>query len=180
MCAHKKRRYKKMKKITIASLLLFAASAFSVHASPAAVTTGVKADFVLIKKSSRVMFLLKDSKILKSYRISLGKRPVGRKVYQGDHRTPEGKYKIEAFNPNSRFFNSLKISYPNDLDRAIARKLNVNTGGDIYIHGLPNNFADPDSFRGRDWTKGCVALTNVEMKEIVRMVPIGTDIQIIP
>lgn len=169
-----------MKKILLMAMMLPSVLLASMPVIASPVTPAAKADYVLIKKSSRVMFLLKNSKILKSYRVSLGKRPVGRKIYQGDHRTPEGKYRIESFNPNSNFYLSLKISYPNALDRVIAKKLNVNTGGDIYIHGLPNNFADPDSFRGRDWTKGCVALTNVEMKEVASLVPVGTTVQIIP
>lgn len=170
-----------MIKIKAAALLLSALFLNTALASPSTKTDpGIKADYVLIKKSSRVMFLLKNSRVIKSYRVSLGKRPVGRKIYQGDHRTPEGKYKIEYFNPNSNFYYSLKISYPNELDKMIAQKLNVKTGGDIFIHGLPNKFPDPDSFRGRDWTKGCVALTNKEIKEVVSLVPVGTTVQIIP
>ncbi len=98
-----------------------------------------------------------------------------------DGKTPEGKYSITYKNPNSQFHRSLKISYPNAKDKKIAKQNGVSPGGEIMIHGL----AEPFAWLGkkhllRDWTLGCVALTNEEIEEIYDHVKVGTHIQIEP
>jgi murein L,D-transpeptidase YafK len=106
---------------------------------------------------------------------------VGPKQIQGDHKTPEGSYVISGKNPGSRFHLSLRISYPNPVDRARAGKLGASPGGDIMIHGLGREFAFLGALQWRtDWTDGCVAVTNEEIDEIWRLVPVGTRVEIQP
>ncbi|HWR16644.1 MAG TPA: L,D-transpeptidase family protein [Terriglobales bacterium] len=139
------------------------------------------ADRILIKKSERRMFLYSAGKVIKTYRIALGGSPIGKKTRQGDHRTPEGIYKIDSKNSRSRFHLALHVSYPNAADREHARKLRVSPGGDIMIHGLPDAYAYLGALhRQRDWTDGCIAVTNAEIEEIWKLVPVGTEVGILP
>ena len=131
---------------------------------------------VLVYKEKRVMVLMHHNHPLKAYRFKLGFAPTGHKVQRGDGRTPEGDYIIDRRNPNSDFHLSIGISYPNADDVAVARRLGVSPGGDIFIHGTPRKFRRADS----DWTWGCIAVTNKEMEEIYAMVPNGTLIRIFP
>lgn len=133
-----------------------------------------RADAIQVYKAQRRMELLRAGRIIATYRIALGDAPVGHKRQQGDEKTPEGDYRITYRNPRSRFHLSLRVSYPNEADRRQARARGVDPGGDIMIHG-----ATPPGYRG-DWTDGCIAVTNAEMDEIWRRVPVGTPIRIIP
>jgi murein L,D-transpeptidase YafK len=135
------------------------------------------ADKVLVVKRERKLYLLEGNKVLKTYSVSLGTAPFGRKTREGDHRTPEGKYVLDWHNPNSDYYKSIHISYPNAKDLAHARRLGIAPGGDLFIHGQPNNFAGPGKEPG-DWTEGCIAVTDAEMDEIWRAVPDGTPIEI--
>ncbi len=137
---------------------------------------GPEVTFIVVNKGSRRMFLLHDDKILKSYRINLGFAPVGHKVFEGDGRTPEGLYHIDRINPNSAFHLSLGISYPNAQDRAAAKAIGKKPGGDIFIHGQKT----PGKRDKKDWTWGCISVTNREMEEIFAMVRRGTPISINP
>ncbi len=116
----------------------------------------------------------------KVFRISLGASPVGHKVRQGDNRTPEGTYKISFKNPNSRGYKSLKISYPNDNDRANASKLGVSPGGDICIHGLWWPTQDPKNHWKDNWTQGCMAINNAEIDELYAHTEVDTEVTILP
>jgi len=139
------------------------------------------ADRVLVIKSTRTLELKSHGNILKTYRVALGTDPVGPKQRQGDHRTPEGTYVLDYRNATSRFHRSIHISYPDQQDRARARKLGVSPGGDIFIHGLPNGYGwIGRAHRVKDWTDGCIAVTDQEMDEIWRAVPDGTVIEIRP
>ncbi len=140
-----------------------------------------KADKVLVIKSERLLVLLKDGVIVKSYKIALGRNPEGRKVRQGDTRTPEGVYYLDRRNGNSRFYRALHISYPNAEDIRSAKAHGVSPGRDIMIHGLPKGYEDLGEWhRTYDWTKGCIAVTNSEIDEIWKLVPDGTPIEIKP
>jgi murein L,D-transpeptidase YafK len=141
---------------------------------PPLAPAGERADEIRVDKSERRMQLLRDGRVLKTYRIVLGDAPVGHKTQQGDERTPEGRYRITFRNDKSRFHLSLRVSYPNEADRAQARRRGVDPGGDIMIHG-----GTPPGYR-RDWTDGCIAVTNDEMEEVWRLVPVGTPIRIDP
>jgi murein L,D-transpeptidase YafK len=140
-----------------------------------------QADKILIVKSTRTMTLLSGDKILKTYKVALGTVPVGPKRVEGDHKTPEGNYTIDAKNPQSQFHMALHISYPSAADQQQARKLGVRPGGAIMIHGLAKSFAYLGPLhRQTDWTDGCVAVTNAEIEEIWKLVPVGTKVEIRP
>lgn len=140
-----------------------------------------KADAVLVLKEERTFNLMRQGQVLKTYKVALGPEPVGPKQRQGDHKTPEGEYVLDRRNAHSQFYRSIHVSYPSAQDRDRARKLGVSPGGDIYVHGLPNGFAWVGSgHRLKDWTDGCIAVTNEEMDEIWRAVPDGAPIEIKP
>src|SRR5438552_10283990 len=143
----------------------------------ASLPAGASADTVVIEKAARRLVLMRQGQVLKSYRVSLGGQPIGPKEREGDERTPEGPYVIDSRNPNSAFHLSLHISYPNAADSARAAKLGVAPGGAIMIHGIRNGLGWLGRFqRLRDWTRGCVAVTNPEIEEIWRAVPDGTQV----
>jgi murein L,D-transpeptidase YafK len=143
--------------------------------------TNAKADAVLVLKKERTFNLMRQGQVLKTYKVALGPEPVGPKQRQGDHKTPEGEYVLDRRNAHSQFYRSIHVSYPSAQDRDRARKLGVSPGGDIYVHGLPNGFAWVGSgHRLKDWTDGCIAVTNEEMDEIWRAVPDGAPIEIKP
>lgn len=133
-----------------------------------------RADAVRVYKAVRRMDLLRDGQVIRSYRVHLGGAPIGHKRQQGDQRTPEGEYAISYRNAASRFHLSLRVSYPNADDSRQARARGVDPGGDIMIHG-----GTPPG-EPRDWTEGCVAVTNAEIEEIWRLVPLGTPVRIDP
>jgi murein L,D-transpeptidase YafK len=140
-----------------------------------------QADKILIIKSAHTMSLLSGDKILKTYNVALGTVPAGPKRTEGDHKTPEGNYIIDAKNPQSQFHLSLHISYPSPEDRQRATKLRAQPGGAIMIHGLAKQFAYLGPLhRQVDWTDGCVAVTNAEIEEIWKLVPVGTRVEIRP
>ncbi len=150
-------------------------------ASAQALPSGVKADRVVVVKSQRTLTLMSRGRILKAYRVALGGNPVGPKERQRDHKTPEGIYTLDRRNAHSQFYHSIHISYPDAQDRVRAAKLGVPPGGDVYVHGLPNGYGwIGSSHRLKDWTDGCIAVTNEEMDEIWRAVPDGTVIEIKP
>lgn len=139
------------------------------------------ADHVIIKKSERKLLLLKDERVLRTMDISLGLIPDGDKQSEGDFRTPEGRYRLTERNPASDFFLSIKISYPNDQDIRESSELGLSPGGQIMIHGLPNDPRhDMNYYRQIDWTDGCIAVTNVDMVDIWLMTRAGTLVDIYP
>ncbi|EPX77699.1 L,D-transpeptidase family protein [Litoreibacter arenae] len=129
-----------------------------------------------IHKTQRVLRVFSGNRMLKSYPIDLGFGATGHKQFEGDGRTPEGRYTIDRRNPNSSFYLSLGISYPNDADRAFAESVGKSPGGDIFIHGQPNLKGQ----RGPDWTAGCIAIKNKHMRLLYAMVNDGTVIDIFP
>jgi murein L,D-transpeptidase YafK len=138
-----------------------------------------KADHIVIVKSERTLTLMSGGKVLKAYKVALGGDPVGPKVKAGDKKTPEGVYVIDSKNPKSRFHLALHISYPNTADRERARKLGVSPGGGVEIHGLESKYAWVGSLhRQVNWTAGCIAVTNPEIEEIYKLVPVGTPVEI--
>src|SRR5690606_21434670 len=123
----------------------------------------------------------KGDRVLRSFPVALGLAPTGHKEREGDFRTPEGDYVLSGRNPNSDFFLAIQVSYPGpeDLRRAAAR--GVSPGGQIMIHGLPNRMSRPlDYYRSRDWTNGCIAVSNSDMVDIWLMTPDSIPIQILP
>jgi murein L,D-transpeptidase YafK len=166
--------------LCFASFLVFAWMSVCV-ASRIAAQDATKVDRIVVEKSRRTLKLMDGTKTLKTYKVALGGQPVGAKDRQGDHKTPEGTYSVDAKNPNSQFYKALHISYPNQTDRANARKLGVSPGGDVEIHGLGARWGWlGDKHRLTDWTDGCIALTNEEIDEIYPLVKVGTTVEIRP
>jgi murein L,D-transpeptidase YafK len=142
---------------------------------------GVRADKVLVEKRARRLSLISGGRIIKSYRVALGRSPVAQKEREGDKRTPEGVYTIDRHNDRSGFYKALHVSYPSAEQRAKAANLGIDPGGDIMIHGLRNRFGWIGSaHRIRDWTAGCIAVTNPEIDEVFDAVPDGTVVEIVP
>lgn len=142
---------------------------------------GALADRIVIEKGAHTLALYREGHVLKTYKVSLGANPKGRKEREGDGRTPEGIYVIDSRKADSSFHRALHVSYPNLQDRLRARRLGVSPGGAIMIHGLPNGLGSiGKAHLLRDWTQGCIAVTNEEIEEIWRLVPNRTPVEIKP
>jgi murein L,D-transpeptidase YafK len=162
-------------------LLILPAIVLIIGLGSASAANTLQAEKIVIVKSTRTMTLLTGDKVLKTYKVALGTAPVGPKRVEGDHKTPEGNYVIDSKNPQSQFHLALHISYPSGADRQKARKLGARPGGAIMIHGLAKPFAYLGPLhRQIDWTDGCIAVTNVEVEEIWKLVPVGTTVEIRP
>lgn len=139
------------------------------------------ADKVLVEKGKRQLHLLKDDKPFRTFPIALGVAPVGDKEREGDQKTPEGVYHLDLRNPNSEFFLSIRISYPNSMDLALARRKGMDPGGQIMIHGQPNVPTYSAAYYSKeDWTNGCIAVSNSDMIDIWLMTPNNVPIEIVP
>jgi murein L,D-transpeptidase YafK len=139
------------------------------------------ADRILIEKGARRLQLLNRGKIIAEYPVKLGLSPKGHKQYEGDFRTPEGVYHLSRRNPGSEFFLSVEVSYPNEADRARAKAEGLRPGGLIMIHGQPNVPRKPaEYYASRDWTDGCIAVTNAAMIDIWQRTRVGIPIEIRP
>lgn len=136
-------------------------------------------DYLIVDKSERLMVAYAGGQPVRAWRgLQFGDQPQGHKRFEGDERTPEGRYTIEGRNPQSAYHLSLKVSYPNAEDRAFARSHGRSPGGNIFLHGQPNGW--PAGRVPGDWTDGCIALANAEIEELWRLVPDGTVIEIRP
>jgi len=163
--------------LQFASMLGFACHAILPPATPAPTE---QADHIVVTKSTHTLVLYSHGTVLRTYKVALG-RASGAKKEQGDNRTPEGHYRIDAHNPHSSCHLALHISYPSAEDRAKAAAAHQPPGGDVEIHGLPNGFGYLGALhRATDWTYGCIAVTDAEMDEIYRLVPNNTPIDIQP
>ena len=139
------------------------------------------ADRVLVRKADRKLQLLRNGEVIRTFKIALGLRPEGHKQFEGDYRTPEGQYRLTRRNPNSEYFLSIQVDYPNADDLKRARKLGQRPGGSIMIHGQPNMpKKSRDYYSNVDWTEGCIAVSNSDMVEIWLMTPPDTPIEILP
>ena len=159
----------------------FIAGLYLERAGPPQIQTEItgQIDHIKVEKTARRMTLYQQGQPVRTYDIALGFAPSGDKDRQGDGRTPEGLYKIDRRNPNSSFHLSLGINYPKPEDIAHARRGGYDPGGDIFIHGQPNRLTDLQKIKG-DWTAGCIAVTNPEIREIWAVTPIGTTVEILP
>ena len=157
-----------------------AIAAEGVSETKQAMPKSIMIDKVFVDKSARTLQLLSDNEIIKSYHIALGGNPVGHKQQQGDKRTPTGSYILDYKNEKSKFYRSIHVSYPNAADKARAKSRGFSPGGDIMIHGQKNGFGHLAAInQQRDWTDGCIAVTDNEMDEIMAAVEIGTPIEIV-
>ena len=143
--------------------------------------SATQADRIVVVKSTHIMTLYRGDEPLHQYKVALGRGPKGPKKRQGDHKTPEGQYVVDSKNAHSRFHLALHLSYPNAEDRGRAAQEHVNPGGDVEIHGLPSTFAFFGSLQSAiDWTDGCIAVSNAQIEEIWKLVPVGTKVEILP
>jgi murein L,D-transpeptidase YafK len=139
------------------------------------------ADHVVVRKGERRLYLMRGETVLRSYKIALGLNPVGHKERSGDFRTPEGRYFLTRRNARSDFFLSIQVSYPNDDDLRRAKRNGWDAGGSIMIHGLPNQLKHaPSYYETRDWTDGCIAVSNSDIVEIWLLVSDNAPIDILP
>jgi murein L,D-transpeptidase YafK len=139
------------------------------------------ADRVVVRKGERKLQLMRNGVALRTFRIALGLRPEGHKQFEGDFRTPEGSYRLTRRNPNSEYFLSIQVDYPNADDVQRARRQGLRPGGAIMIHGQPNvPKKGRDYYTNVDWTEGCIAVSNSDMVEIWLMTPPDTPIEIMP
>lgn len=136
-------------------------------------------DFIVVDKSEHWMSVYRDGRLIREFRVALGRGGLGPKQWQGDGKVPEGVYRIAAHNPHSAYHLSLRIGYPTAQQVAAARKMGINPGGDIMIHGLPNDVHGIGSrHTSFDWTEGCIAVANREIEWLYRAVPTGTPVRI--
>lgn len=154
--------------------IVAAVAALSGCASKFKTYSGPEVTKIAVFKSARRLYLYHGDVVLRAYEIDLGFAPLGDKQVEGDGKTPEGEYLIDRRNPDSEFHLSLGIDYPNPADVAEAEALGMEPGGDIFIHGN----GKVGRKKGRDWTFGCIAVTNREIEEIYAMVRDGTPIRI--
>lgn len=160
--------------------LFIALMSLALSSTPAA---GARATRVLVDKSDRMMHVFAGDRKIATYSIGLGTSPVGRKEREGDRRTPEGVYTFDFKKRDSTFFKAVHVSYPNAADRARARKLGVSPGGDIMVHGESNNERQRELIRllpYRDYTYGCIALSNADMQRFWDQVQVPMKIEIVP
>jgi murein L,D-transpeptidase YafK len=136
-----------------------------------------RVDRIVVKKSERRLYLMHGNEQVRSYKVALGYQPVGHKRYQGDGRTPEGRYYLDWRRPTSRYYKAMHISYPNPQDAVRARSRGQDPGGMVMIHGQPSGSGEQ---KNGDWTFGCIALSNWAIDEMWGLVEVGTPIDIMP
>ena len=171
-------------RLTHASAAAIAAAlalSFASDSTAQALPRALQADRLVVHKADRTLTLYWHGAKLKSYRIALGGQPLGPKSARGDQRTPEGLYTVSRRRKKTDFHAALVLSYPNADDLARAKLAGVSPGGGIEIHGLRDGFGWLGSAHVLfDWTDGCIAVTNVEIDELVRAVPDGTPVEVLP
>jgi murein L,D-transpeptidase YafK len=154
--------------------------------------TPMKNPHIVIEKQKRRLKIYDGARLVRDYKFALGFAPVGDKQIEGDGKTPEGEFYVCAKNDQSKFYLSLGLSYPNaeaakrglkekiisqeehdEIVKAIEEKRmppqKTALGGEIYMHG-----GGIES----DWTEGCIALKNEEIREIFDAIPTGTKVKI--
>jgi murein L,D-transpeptidase YafK len=140
-----------------------------------------RADTILIVKHERKLYLLRDNSALRSYRIALGLNPTGAKEHEWDFRTPEGSYVVDFRQEHSHYFKALHISYPSAADLKRSATQHQRVGGDIFIHGEPNLPSKPVSYyKTRDWTNGCIALSDEDLQDVWDLTAGQTRVEIVP
>ncbi|MDD5361188.1 MAG: L,D-transpeptidase family protein [Ignavibacteria bacterium] len=171
----------KRKLIWAAVFVLLACIAFYYFYPEEELPAGVKVDNIVVLKSKREMLAYSKGQLVRTYKVSLSSQSTGDKEFEGDKKTPEGVYFINDKNPNSGYHKNLGVSYPDSIHIEKAKRFGKSAGGDIKIHGIRNYMGFIGKFhRWRDWTLGCIALTDWEIDELYDAVDIGTRIEIKP
>ncbi|UWX04393.1 L,D-transpeptidase family protein [Pseudoxanthomonas sp. NC8] len=143
----------------------------------------VRATRILVDKSEHAMYVFSGEQRVATYPAGFGANRTGHKQQEGDRRTPEGKYVLDYKNAGSAFYRSIHVSYPNDADRAAAKRRGVPPSSAIMVHGQPNDPAMAQRVRdypSPDWTDGCIALSNADMAALWEMVRVPVPIEISP
>ena len=166
--------------VVLSAVALLALAAWA-HWPLEPLPAGTKVDRIVVEKAARRLTLYSGGAPVRSYRVSLGRAPVGPKQREGDKKTPEGRYRIIEHKADSSYHRALRVSYPELADVERAKRQGVSAGSDIMVHGLANGLG----FFGRthrvaDWTAGCVALTDDEIEQVYAAVADGTEIEIRP
>ena len=165
----------------LAALFLSLSLGFVAQSPAQSVAATERADTILIVKHERKLYLLHDNAPLRSYRIALGLSPTGAKEREWDFRTPEGSYIIDFRQEHSHFFKALHISYPSSTDLKRSSAQHLAAGRDIFIHGEPNQPSKPDSYyKTRDWTNGCIALSDEDLQDVWNLTTGRTRVEIVP
>ncbi len=142
------------------------------------------ADKVIIKKSTRMLYLSSGGHIYRRFHVSLGTMPIGAKEFEGDLKTPEGRYVLDWKRPSQKYNKSIHISYPNKKDKAHAKRLGKSAGGMIMIHGTPSSWGLSPIGDWMpmliDWTEGCIAMSNDDLEEVWNQTTKGTPVIILP
>lgn len=163
------------------SLIAAAALMLAVAAPVVSAEDFPLAEKVVVEKENRKLHLMRDGEPFRTFDIALGIEPIGDKSKEGDFRTPEGTYLLDARNPDSDYFLSIRISYPDGQDRREAAQEGVDPGGQIMIHGQPNTPTYSAAYyKTSDWTNGCIAVSNSDMIDIWLMTPNNVPIEILP
>jgi murein L,D-transpeptidase YafK len=163
--------------VTILPVLLLAAAVTANAGAPSAAPAIV--DRIVVDKAEHRMALMRGGKVVRIYQVALGKGGPAPKVAEGDNRVPEGIYRVSERKADSQFHKAFRIGYPTAQQARAARALGINPGSNIMIHGLPNGLGWIGSWhRLRDWTAGCVAVTDDEIDHIWKLVPVGTIVEI--
>jgi murein L,D-transpeptidase YafK len=146
-----------------------------------AIEPALRADAILIVKHERKLYLLRDNFPLRTFRVALGLSPTGAKEREWDFRTPEGSYIIDFRQQHSQYFKALHISYPSSADLKRSSAMHTPAGGDIFIHGEPNRPTKPVSYyKTRDWTNGCIALSDEDLQDLWDLTADRTPVEIVP
>ncbi len=170
-----------MKKVILLAVVILVGALIYNNYPEQKLPENTEVDLLVVKKSDNKLMAYADGKLLKTYQISLGASPMGHKEFEGDEKTPEGVYAINAKNDKSGYHKNLGVSYPNENDIAHAKSIGKPPGGDIKIHGIRNGLGIISKFqRLINWTNGCIALTNTEVDELYASVKVGTRIEIRP
>jgi murein L,D-transpeptidase YafK len=172
---------KKMKKIWLSIFFIFLGMTVYYFYPENKLPTDIQINKLVVYKSNGELLAYSNGQLVKTYKISIGRQPVGKKEFKGDEKTPEGIYQINNKNAKSDYHKNLGISYPNKADIKNAKRLGKQTGGDIKIHGIKNKMGFIGKFhRWFNWTQGCIAVTDEEIDELYNSVKIGTKIDIKP
>lgn len=171
-------RFNKLWKILV--ICLSGVTLFSFKSSEK-LTSNSPIDKIVVIKSKRTLMIYSKNQLVKTYKIALGRQPVGKKQIEGDKKTPEGNYTIWKKGPHAKYHKYLFISYPNISDKKNARKMHKEPGGLIYVHGLNKRYVKFGKFHIlKNWTDGCIAVTNEEIDELYKFIKVGTKIEIRP
>jgi murein L,D-transpeptidase YafK len=163
--------------VTILPALLLAAAVTANAGAPSAAPAVI--DHIVVDKAEHRMTLMRGSKVVRIYQVALGKGGLAPKAAEGDNRVPEGIYRVTERKADSQFHRALRVGYPTPQQASAARARGIDPGSNIMIHGLPNGFGWIGSWhRLRDWTAGCVAVTDAEIDQIWKLVPVGTIVEI--